>query len=522
MTRFSLLAAAAMLSLTACPDRKAKTPDPEQSRTDQQPRTAPRAEQAPRSTTSGTIDVYLAAGEARGAESCHFSGLSSSAATCEIYRVSYDRSSRQVVDHAKVVGDGINGWMPAISPDGERLAYGRYQGGQGCLAYIKSVDDPAGEAGEAVMCSGMEMPEFWSYPSWLSASALLVSHPETPPQCLSPDGKCMPVERWMSTYKVSLQGDRATTATKLLGAGETARLSIEDTWVNPRDRNLVAGHGRFARSGTKAPTCGGGSGLPCTDVALTPYPFVVDVSTGEYWIFQLRTTEAEYARSGKPLDLAGCAHLAWSPQGDRLLCTEQSTEEMSAQGDNSRLYSFSFDRNRDKAGQINTKDVSPMFSHSEASAVLPLDPGQSCSVFYHKYAEFCGDDEHVVASMVCDCDTEACRKASGTQSQVLQAHVYMLDVSNTNMPVYTDLTQQLEERLGRPVGSMRSFTATCAPGSGDGDAKSGGREQDTRSKSGKASDEALPSGRRSNRDDPSEGKRGKRGKRGNEGRGDRR
>lgn len=424
---------------------------------------------APPSTSKGTVDIVLAAGTPGNGGSCHFSGLSSDPASCELYKVTYDKATRKLTSHTKVVGDGIAGWMPSVSPDGTRLAYGSPTGKQ-CTTHVKDLNSTnPSDPGTAVMCSGMELPLIWAFPSWVDNDTLLVSHPNMAPQCVK-DGKCQQLDRWNTVFEVKMDGNRAVSAKETLGVGATARMSVQDTWVNPVKPHLVAGHGQIATRDA-APVCSGSSGLSCADIYQSPMPFVIDTKTGKYWIYQLRTTESRYAK-GQPLNLVGCAHLAWTPDGNSLLCTEQGTMEMKDHTENSRLFMWSVDTSRDTAGEINQRDVEPMFSHKQPGDLVSIGPDQGCGVFYHKYAEFCGDSDHVVASVVCDCDTPACQKG-GSPTQVLQSHVYMIDRSKPTKPAYVDLTAQLEERLGKPYNSMRSFTATCVPGSGDGSAARG-------------------------------------------------
>lgn len=419
---------------------------------------------APKAGPPGSVDIYIAAGKDQGAESCHFSQLSQSAATCEIWRLRYDTASRKVIDHEMVIGDGAHGWMPSVSPNGSQLVYAKYTGQGACIASARAIGGSNLGAGTELLCTGMGLPESWSYPVWRTDTSILVTHPVPVPMCVNTTGVCSPVERWGDTWEITLDASgRAKSAGPLIGEGKTAHISFEDPTVHPTDRSLVAGHGRFVTTGGSAPTCDDGKGTACASVKLTPTPFVADVDADKYWIYELRTTEAKYRQAGgAPLELAGCAHLSWSPDGDSLICTEQSTLSMD-DSDLNRLYVFPVDPATDKAGQVNVRDVEPYFDHAPADSVVDLKSGESCEVFYHKYAEFCGAEDRVVASLVCDCDTPACT-AGGAASKVVQAHVYVIEAADRQHPVYVDVTEQLEERLGKAPGSLHAFTSTCAPG----------------------------------------------------------
>jgi hypothetical protein len=71
---------------------------------------------------------------------------------------------------------------------------------------------------------------------------------------------------------------------------------------------------------------------------------------------------------------------------------------------------------------------------------------------------------------VCDCETPACT-SGGAASKVVQAHVYVIEAADRQNPVYVDVTEQLEERLGKASGSLHAFTSTCAPGTVGASAK---------------------------------------------------
>jgi hypothetical protein len=88
-------------------------------------------------------------------------------------------------------------------------------------------------------------------------------------------------------------------------------------------------------------------------------------------------------------------------------------------------------------------------------------------VFHHKYAQWCGHEDLLVASIVClayanpETGTEADCTSSLTDAQLLGQHVYLIDISDPDAPEYMDLTNELEAALGVDSGTMSSFTATC-------------------------------------------------------------
>ena len=411
---------------------------------------ADKTAEAPPPASGDRLEIYLAAGVPSGQDSCHFTKESMSSAACELYRIGWDRERHQLVDQRKFVGDGVVAFQSAVSPDGQWLAYTKRDAKGKATVHVKSTSSTnPSDAGTPIFNKEMAAypPALWTFPHWLGDDALLLSHPSMGAQCTNSQGQCVNVQRWSSTFRVDVEQGRPTGLSEILGWGDTAMMSIQDTWVNPVDRRLVAGHGRFSRTAKALPTCKDS----CDDVFMTPYPFVVDVTTGERWIYQLRTTEPEFAKGGA-MNLDGCAHLAWSPDGKRLLCTEQSTMPIYRAGQSGKLYAFDFDRS-DPTGTLVTKDVGLMFAHAQPQdLVAGLGPNERCQPFYHKYAEFCGSNDLVVASTVC---------AVGA-GDIRQSHAYLIDISEPSAPKYHDITAALEGALGHPAGTMRSFMATCA------------------------------------------------------------
>jgi hypothetical protein len=407
---------------------------------------------------AGTVDIFMAAGVPSGTSSCHFSGLSQSAAACQIHRLRWDLAKNQPVDHAVEVSD--QGFMPSVSPDGTRLAYAHLITAAGGRPMAQLAVTKIDGTPEATTRQTPSLPGMFSFPHWLDDQHLLASRPDQGVQCKSPrDGSCQKVERWGSIYTVDVAGTSLGKAAPAFDADFFGSMSLEDTWVNPKDRSLVAGHGRYIKTGER-PACGTGPSPDCRSLVQTPYPFVFDVDQKRWWGFQLETTESKFrSPDGRGLPLAGCAHLSWSPDGGTLMCTEQSTDAIKQAGLSGRLFAFSFDAAVDRPGVLNPKTVEPLFNHKAYQDLIPISPGETCDVYYHKYAEFCGDAKHVVASIVCDCSSPQCKTAAPTK--IVQAHVWLIDITDPASPRYTDLTAALEATSGQR--GLRSFTATCGP-----------------------------------------------------------
>ena len=169
---------------------------------------------------------------------------------------------------------------------------------------------------------------------------------------------------------------------------------------------------------------------------------MLEPSSGRMWEHQLQTI-----RGSAPVTLAGCAHVAWSPEGDTLLCTEQKTAALLRAGAGNRVYEIPF--SPDQPTGVQSLTVSPLFSHSQN----PFDDG-NCPKLVHKQVEYCGDRNHVVATVGCT--------TRGPETIARYSRVYLIDVTDVANPQYTDLTAVVESTRGVAPGALRGFSATCA------------------------------------------------------------
>ncbi|MCA9563872.1 MAG: hypothetical protein KC561_10305, partial [Myxococcales bacterium] len=235
--------------------------------------------------------------------------------------------------------------------------------------------------------------------------------------------------------------------------GGRGRFAFEDTWAHPTTDSVVAGHGKFRRVGSEFPSCP----MSCQDMASSPMPVVVDTDTGAYQILDLQSDDPALGGGVRPL--TGCAHVAWTPDGTRLLCTEQGTPTLAAQSLQSRLYVVDYDIESlatDGSGIVPTL-AHPLFAHASPADLFELGDGESCDIFHHKYAEWCEDERFVVATIGCGQSLE------GGTVELLYDRVFLIDIRNPDEPAYTDLTAALETELVVGSNSLTSFTATCAP-----------------------------------------------------------
>lgn len=402
----------------------------------------------------GAVDVYLSAGFDRHDASCH-EGVDGTvdSTNCSIYRLRVDTRRDLARDVERVAGPGA--WMPAVSPDGGRLAYGLHSPGR-VGVYVKSLTvDDASVPGERVSLADRDA----RWPTWRGDDTVLFHAPDATAKCLNPRTRCAGVTDWGDVYAVQANGG---TPEIVLGHGPTAGGMFDHPVVHPTRSSLVASHGRFVQGSVERhPTCTTKDPRASVSCGLcpiegTPNPQVADLETGQLWWFQVRGVEPE-----RRLDLAGCAHLDWSPSGKRLLCTEQDTGDLVEDGASNRLFAMYFDTSRGEGeGRIEAR---PLFTHPPAEEIWDLEKGQSCEQVVHRYAEFCGDDDHVVASVTCACSDKTCVEDPREDDPItLFSRVFLIDLGKPGSPVYTDLTATVERAAGLDSGSLHGVTATCS------------------------------------------------------------
>jgi hypothetical protein len=394
---------------------------------------------------SRPIEVIVAAAERDAPQGCYFVGdQQSDARGCSLYRLSLSLSTADVSAVSRLTDESLGGaWQPSAA--GGELAFARRTAG-GIEVRIRSlaVTDSA-DPGSLLSPS----PGAWVWPHLTSSGRARVGRSQVePPRCTVPDGPaagtCVSVERWSETVETAGPG----VSTAVAGDGS---FSFEDTWAHPQNDAIVAGHGKFRWSGAGRPDCA----TSCSELSSSPLPILLDTRTGLHQVLLLEAQEP--ALGGVTLPLVGCAHVAWSPNGERLLCTEQGTPGLSAAGLSSRIYVTTPDLAALAAGTSGNRPIPAtlLFEHREAAALLPLQPAERCDIFHHKYAEWCGDEQHVVATIGCG------MKGDDGTVQLLHDRVFLIAMHDPAAPSYTDLTAQLERKTGQPQSSLTAFTATC-------------------------------------------------------------
>ncbi|MEC9071283.1 MAG: hypothetical protein VX938_02850 [Myxococcota bacterium] len=423
---------------------------------------------AAHSEPRGTVAVWMGLGEREGDEGCYFVGeMQSDGTGCEIVRVHWDIDKEHLIDEVTVVADpgpGVGAWQPNVSGDGATLAFAQHSGGGLEIRTLGIVD---GTPGAGAPVGGLETG-VWSWPNLGADGRLTVSRGDKEPQCrqmnrnCSNDDCCKDVAHWSKAYQ--LDGDFSAAPAVISDSG----FSFQDTYAHPTRPEFVAGHGKFdGVHPERYPVCTDQSDTPCSDVSMSPMPIVVNTETQQVWILQLESTEAPYGTAATPMQLEGCAHLAWTEDGKHLICTEQGSHEVLPSDKTSRLYHFAFDPDSPPLSEgVVATTAEPLFAHAAPSELFNIPEGKTCDVYHHKYAEFCGDSDLVVATIGCaDCDApdahSPCALLDGTPT-LLGDRVYLIDLKDPEAPRYFDLTGAVETSRGVPGNSLTSFTATCA------------------------------------------------------------
>ncbi len=402
----------------------------------------------------GAVAVVLAAGVRGAADGCWFAGeAASDARGCALHAMTWDLDGAAATAHAVVVDPptaGEGAWQATFDPTGTWLAFA-HRHAAGVSVRVRTVTGAADDLGAA-----LPGPPIQAWPTWSIDGAVAVSTADPSATCARPDGTCVPVARWQRT---SVVADAATAPVGPVVVAGDRSFAFEGTIGHPTIASLLAGHGKFDAGGPTAPrACGGGAPTPapsCPTLTQSPMPIVVDRDDGRAWVLDLRAVI-----DGVPVALEGCAHADWSPDGTRLLCTEQGTPAL-AGGRQSQIFALPFDPA--VAPGVVPTDAAPLFAHRPAAELFELASDQACDVFHHKYARWCGDDA-VLATIACGCETAACQAEAGGPTLLIADRVFLIDLIDPAAPRYHDLTAALEAELGAAAGSLTSFTADCHRG----------------------------------------------------------
>ncbi|MFN2114087.1 MAG: hypothetical protein ACK2T6_00095 [Anaerolineae bacterium] len=431
------------------------------------------------------VNVYLAAGVNRigrtGVQiaSCNRHNTDN----CGIYRVQWnlDRmhgvTARSIVDHPRYAET-----FPAVNPSGTHLAYeSRQRGTTENDIYTIRVKPSYGRP-EPIVVTPVPLVNgpntdygIWRgrYPNWQTDDGLLFSR-----EAYS-DDDYEGFPQWWDLYRVGIdyvKGDAALSPIQaalvfgdVYGSVDTTSYAAEDPFTSPLARDLVAAHthrgdGKGLCEAPDGTLVGAADASKCMaipaviDLASTTSPGIIDV---------------DYGAAG----INSCAHLALNSDGTQLLCTEQLTwtpadncRTCGEKVNQDRIYGFDYDAETGRyepmvgGGEYGLlfRHLGPVglhvFDSRYPTADTPGPGGLYCERGYlHKYAEWCGTDDYVVATVFCS--TEA---ASWAGEATLYSRIMLIDISDRLYPEYYDVTSELERLTHAREGSYHGFSATCA------------------------------------------------------------
>lgn len=397
------------------------------------------------------MTIYLASSNGSDCERYNVAG-------CQIDALDWNLATGKLKS-VKTVVDTNGAFSPSVNPDGSHISFDATTGGSKLTLTVRSLINIA-EA-DVVVTQGADKSNWRNNEELFFGLTSLENSKE---------------DRWADLGHATVGGspfavqgniDRYLGAVNPLNAFDTSDCSGEDPYIHPLKSNIVALHtapywAEIERNG--AHTCPWMSDVPNTDHK-NPQPVVIDLNAKEwiegqtFWRFKL-TWDTEFP---------GCAHPAFSPDGSRILCTDQPTfyyeDHTPATGQTypigfNRIYGFELQTNAMGVEEyLSVRGEDALFKHTHPAALKDIDqiwttPHQ-CSVYYTKRADFCGSKTRIVANTYC------VDQQDKSNLKTVFSRVMLIDFTDAEQPIYTDLTSQLEDQRGLPRGTMTSFTAAC-------------------------------------------------------------
>jgi len=462
---------------------------------------------------SKAVDIYFSAGEneidvnGKTISSCNRNNT----INCAIYRVTWDLNNEKPLSY-KLIYDhkGEGDLSPNPSPDGKYLAFEKYCPLYGRSRDIYTINVEGGDIQHIAGTNGLvtitadsgRKVQKARWPNWRTNSELTFSSDN-----FEEDDPMAGTSHWGDVYsgKISITAGNAVLESGEKGfvdliIGDEFNLmepcekgigdcypesdpqgylvSMIDTYFNPTDHNIIAGHSKTSKE------CSQGK-EDCEGV-----PMVADLSTSPptYVKVSLDTVEkkSNWQNSKFTDGLTSCAHVSWSPDGKYLICTEQHTTDKSQIGDEEKvdqdnIYVFTerlpmlikTPRGNFSSSSWMALDGGPLFKHKTPLELYELDnnfktanhpdpdvdklPGMEfCNTkFHHKLAEFCGENRYIVTRVACSTNQY------GESNQYLYSRIFLIDINDKENPKYFDVTGALEGLMKLEHGSFHSQAASC-------------------------------------------------------------
>jgi hypothetical protein len=381
------------------------------------------------------LDIYLSAGnhQVDAAGEVTASCNNEDSLNCAIYKVTWNFDEQRATAVQLLVDDpGYGTFYPAISPNGQYLSYtaspirnGKIRAAMNHTVFVRDLG--AFRGGEHPVVNQIPVAK-WA--GWLDDETLLVTRFTEP--------------HWGDMMSV---GRESGAPKRLLGPGDTKRgPSFSQARANPVDNHLVSSHGDDVYKGPKGATV----------------PHVNDLRNGKQYGFVLDRT------GDGTQNLVGCAHAAWTPDGNGVVCTEQATDDFPYEGGPDYNHMHRFVKQGDQYVPVQADPVHKGYlfkpkSPEELRAFHPdfytvdhRDPvggGYCQGTIYYKNAVMCSEHTAVLTLWCTDNVNYDKRK------KVVNSRSVLVDFEDWDNPKHYDLTGALEE-AGVLSGAHSDFV-TC-------------------------------------------------------------
>ncbi len=312
-------------------------------------------------------------------------------------------------------------WGVQVSPDGAHLAF--LEGGAaGAVVRVRpSTERDPSVIGE-VVSTGLLDP---AGVAWLSPTTVLVHQPDATAGCAPSGGGCGPIAGWHDVFAITLDGATAAGASRqVVGNERTSLIGLSYLSVIPGSSRVLG----MARTATGAPP-------RCEDAATcgavtAPQPRFVDLETG---------ATSELAITGP------CADPTPVPGSARIVCVAGTPTAPT-------LVTASPTRDAMPAAELLRLPRAP-------EDLSPLGGAAKCTRVDLRSPRMC-DDDHVAVIASCVCEGADCG-AGRTDGALAYARAFLVDVSDPNEHVWTDLLAGIEATAGVDRGALFARDLVC-------------------------------------------------------------
>lgn len=395
------------------------------------------------------VDVYLSAGlHENYRETDYHSCNADNDSNCNLYRVRLRLWADTVVplEIEQIIastgeGDARQGVVqPAVSPSGNRLAFIVRDTDSSTLY---TVDMETGGVGIPDWGVSHSRPQF---PNWYGEETFLY-HKGDRDECTLYSNEIVGEDMgWLLfSSRRALLGSDASVSRETSFADANTNRAAEPGSLTSGPPKSVTTFGVSTTHGTReAPRVH----------ALSPWPLSsTEVATEEFVL----------GRNLAGAPIFECHHPAWNVSGDSILCTAHDPTERypatsglpeAARDRRSRLlYMFTKSGLHWSGADVPFTPLFPVELNTNFGDRFPLAGSPSCHIYTYKYAEWCGTDDYIVATLFCSSDY--------LEDPIFSSRVFLIRRSD-DKPQYYDITRMIELELGLSAGELHGIYSTCS------------------------------------------------------------